>query len=68
MTKDTVQNCWWHPQREATYIVNLGTPLDGNTPACLACAVAVQMGKETGPNYKATIVPITKDIYDQTIL
>lgn len=64
MTKNTIQACWWHQQSEATHIVNLGKYLDGDTPACLVCAVAVQMGKESGPNYNATIVRITKDVYD----
>ncbi len=68
MTKNTIQACWWHPQSEATHIVNLGKYRDGDTPACLLCTVVVvQMSKEQGPNHNITIVPITRDIYDNTI-
>lgn len=62
MTKNTMQMCWWHPQREATYIVNLGTPLDKDTPACNECAEQVKEYQEYGPGYK--VIPITRDIYD----
>lgn len=68
MTKNTIQMCWWHPQRGATHIVNLGTPLDLDTSACNKCTEQIRQSKEHGPSYDATIVPITKDIYDQTIL
>lgn len=64
MTKNTIQACWWHPQREATYIVNLGTSLDADTLACDRCAQIVRQSKEHGPSYNATIIPITKDVYD----
>ncbi len=37
------QKCWWHPEKVATHIVNLGsTGLDLDTLACDRCASIVR--------------------------
>jgi hypothetical protein len=34
--------CRHHPDRNATHITNLGSPIDKDTPACQGCAANVQ--------------------------
>jgi len=34
--------CWWHPDRQAYWIVNLGWSGDKDTPACNACKEKIE--------------------------
>ena len=59
MTKNTMQECWHHPNRVATHTVlafGLSTPL---------CDICTELIKNRKQDSDAIIVPITKDIYDR---
>lgn len=53
--------CYWHPDRPAEYIVNLGMSIDLDTPACKKCADRVKTGIRRRTNSTATVRQIGVD-------
>jgi hypothetical protein len=47
--------CFFHPDREVTHIINHGTAIDLDTPACDKCAEKVKEAKRVGMSPKATV-------------
>ena len=48
--------CYHHPNRDATHITNLGTPIDLDTYACHGCANLVQSDIKNGSLPKTAYV------------
>lgn len=54
------EKCWHHPRKDATYIINLGTKINLDSPVCDKCAMAViadtNQSDPVNPNAKVTMI------------